>query len=1015
MYKSMKIKNLKNYGIPSYIVNIWINDYSSNLLPLQKDAVLNYGILNCGKKKEGRIQYAFTGRMDSRGRGNEDNNNLLVIAPPSSGKSFLGEMAVIAQAIHRKKIIYLVPFRALADEKYRHFKDLYSNCGLDIAISTRDRRENDYRIIRGNYKVAIMAYEKFNYFLLQYPQFLEDISLVMIDEVQMINNPKWGPLLKDILEQLLQRDLANLKIIALSAFVEGQDALLRWFPGRTLISYQRPIELRKGIVRKGIFKYITSKKKKIFQREVFFKPESVRDNCFGDYLLETVRYLISQNEPTLIFFATCADTRKWSKLLASQLEAPSAASAIKELKEMEETLSHDELLILLEKGIAYHNQDLSWEEINLVETYLKKGEIKIICATNTLAMGINLPFKNVIIALDKMHNDNEDYLSNYRTSLSRADIDNMAGRAGISSFGRLIFLAYSLLSETVYQNDYFNFYKNGNNQDGGLPCWYDIYQTAETIAPYCGSFYSYDLIENRLYLDKENGLLTFLLKIIVNYHFKTKEIKKYFKENDFFSLQNQIRSIDEKIDNYLNTLKENRLIKDNKKGILSPTPDGILIIAKRIKVETYLFLKTWMKYSNKGEINTLEILLLLSLSKDGKKLPLPFPQFYNNNDCKKYSYYSYQEKIYRNKFMQLVYAQGGENKKLFQDMLMLKKVKGDNGEGAITSENQLAFKKTLLLYDWIKGSKEIKTKTIEQKYDLYRGAIYRLGEGFSWLADSLAAIAESEGWKKGREEDLNTIISLSKRLIEGVEEEGLNLIRLYIPGLNRYYINKLLEEGHKDENCLKELSEEQLSKVLPKRLVNRVQKRFALVLSSSSTKNDTPKTKNPPSMSCNLKPETLNLPAVSCISSPLPRRGRTKVGVSLNTNDQQLTINPPCNSQLASCTLQPILEIDQHRPDRIIFEGKEVELTPLAFSLLYLLAQNPKEVLIYDYLINTIWDGSRDATYTQITFHLSKIRRAVLKTLCHNKGNRKKVKEIFKVISRRGIMLNLAEDKLKIS
>ncbi|GAI69162.1 unnamed protein product, partial [marine sediment metagenome] len=102
-------------------------------------------------------------------------------------------------------------------------------------------------------------------------------------------------------------------------------------------------------------------------------------------------------------------------------------------------------------------------------------------------------------------------------------------------------------------------------------------------------------------------------------------------------------------------------------------------------------------------------------------------------------------------------------------------------------------------------------------------------------------------------------------------------------------------------------------------------------------------------------------------------------------------------------------------PDRIIFEGKEVKLTPLAFSMLYLLAQNPKGVLSYDYLIKTIWDGGSDATYTQVTFHLSKIRRAVLETISHNNKNMKKVKEIFKVVSRRGIMLNLAEDKLKIS
>lgn len=444
----MKIKSLKNYGIPSCILDIWEEHYPPYLLPVQEEAVRDYGVLN------------------DRG-----NNNLLVIAPPSSGKSFIGEMAAVAQAIHQRKIIYLVPLRSLVEEKYRHFKDLYSNCGIDIAMSTRDRREDDHRIIRGNYKMAVMAYEKFNYFLLQYPHFLDDISLVIIDEMQMINAPKWGPLLKEILEQLLQRNLATLKIIALSAFVEEQKALLKWFPAQLLISRKSPVELRKGIVRGGVFKYITSKKKNICQREVFFKPEAVRDNCFEDYLLETVRYLVNQDGPTLVFFATCADTRKYSRWLACRLESPAASSAIGELKEMEETLSREELLELLEKGIAYHNQDLSWEERNLVETYLKKGEIKIVCATNTLAMGINLPFKNVILALDKMHNDNEDYLSNYRTSLSFADIENMGGRAGNilnlenigkskgrnsirnrGEFGRVIFLAYSPISETAYQN-----------------------------------------------------------------------------------------------------------------------------------------------------------------------------------------------------------------------------------------------------------------------------------------------------------------------------------------------------------------------------------------------------------------------------------------------------------------------------------------------------------------------------------------------------------------------------------
>ena len=76
----MKLKNLKNYGIPSYIVDIWEKYYSPYLLPLQEDAVRNYGILNCDQ-------------------------NLLVIAPTSSEKSFIGEMAALSQVIDHKKII----------------------------------------------------------------------------------------------------------------------------------------------------------------------------------------------------------------------------------------------------------------------------------------------------------------------------------------------------------------------------------------------------------------------------------------------------------------------------------------------------------------------------------------------------------------------------------------------------------------------------------------------------------------------------------------------------------------------------------------------------------------------------------------------------------------------------------------------------------------------------------------------------------------------------------------------
>jgi len=958
MYQPMKIKNLKNYDIPSGILNIWEKDYPRHLLPIQEEAVRNYGILE------------------------DENQNLLVIAPTSSGKTFIGEMAAIAQVIHLQKTIYLVPLRALADEKYRHFKNLYSHYGIDMVISTRDRNEDDHNIISGDYDVAVMAYEKFNYFCLMCPRFLDIVSLVIIDEMQLINDSKWGPLLESMVNHIDKKN-KNIKIIALSAFIEGQDALARWFPGRTLISYQRPVELRKGIVRDGIFNYITSKKNKNCKKEIFFKPEALRDNCFEDYLLETVKYLIKQGETTLIFFATCAETQKWARWLALQLESPAASCALEELKEMEETLSRDELRETLGKGIAHYNQNLSWEEKNLIETYQKEGEIKVICATNIMTMGINLHFNNVIIALDKIYNDEGNYPPNYRTSLTFAAIENMGGRARILEFGRVIFLAHSLAFQNIYQNLYFKFLKDNN----------------------------YTHKANKQSINIDNDLLTYLLRLAVNINLNYEKLKSHIKKEEFVSLKSQSKfednnflsgywqfafnkaNISKRIEKALNILKVNRLIRINKNGVLSPTDRGILIAAKRIKVETFLFFKSWLKYCKKGDISILEILFLLALSPDGKALPIPFSQAIRD-DYKKGIYQDGGRKNYWNKLLHLIFEQDDEDKELFRDKILMKKEK----EETTSLEDYITLKKTHLLFDWVEGKKSV--KTIEEDYGLYRGCIYRLGEGFSWLADSLSAIAESVGWEKRINNDLNKIRMLSKRLVEGVQKEGLNLALLYIPGLSRYHIGRLIEEGYRDDDSLRDANEDELGQLLPRRLVQRIQKKM-------KEENNHRKMAKEKWM---IEGENCELESVI-----LPSPFKTTSTTSASHNLQPVSVGSPLITEKCKPISVTTLEIDRHRPDRIIFEGKEVKLTPLAFSLVYLLVQNPKEVLIYDYLLDTIWKENEDATYTQVTFHLSKIRRAVLEIICNNKRNRKKVKEIFKVISRRGIMLNLAKDKLKIN
>jgi len=937
----MKIRNLKNYGIPFYAANIWEKYYSRDLLPLQEEAVRNFGALDC-----------------------DDNNNLLVIAPPSSGKSFLGEMATIAHLTYQKKCIYLAPFRFYAEEKYSHFKNLYSACGAETIISTRNRQKDDSRIIQGDYKLVVMDFEKFNYFLLMYPKFLTDVSLVIIDEMQIIDDPRWGPLLEEMIDLLLKKDLENLRIIALSAHVENQDILLKWFPAHLLISYPQPVEMRKGVVREGVFKYTTSNEEKAFRREIFFKPDAVRDNCFEDYLLETVKYFIKKDEPTLIFFATPKETRQWAGWLASRLESPAAYCAIKELKGMEDTLSRKELQEVLGKGVAYHYPDLSWEEKNLVETHLKRGDVKIVCASTKYSIGINLPFKNIIIPFDKIHNHDGNYLHNNRTGLGFTDIQNMGRRAGNENFGRIIFLAYSLLSETIHQNTYSNF--TGNTK----------HKHKTTI---------------RRLVKEEESLLTFILRLSGKHKIKADEIKEYLKEgathlSGYWHFSFDKENIEKKIDKYLNILKQNKLIREIKGGILSPMANGILISALKIKVKTYLLFRNWVEYSKKGEISELEILLLLALSADGRALPIPFSQFYRDDDRKE-SYNRGFKVNYRKKLLHLVIKQRDEDKKLYRDKIMFNKIK----KGSVPLEDSLTFKKTLLLFDWIKGDKDI--ETIEQENGLYEDAIRVLGEGFSWLADNLAEIAENEGWGKSRKKDLNNIKILSKRLIGDVGEDGLNLSLLHIPGLNRDCIRRLVGAGYNNKQCLEKLSKEDLSKIIPDMLAERIKRRFSV--ENYKVKNGALQDDNPTEGT----------------------EGRHKVCPYRQDSNHRLTTNPSCNLQPETRNPKPVtvLEISLNRPDRIIFEGKKIEVTATEFSLIHLLAQHNRQVMSYESIVKKLWGARTEAIYTRIIQHIYKFRKNILNTIGNNQTNREKIRDILKVVPGRGVMLNVNDKELKIN
>ena len=239
-----------------------------------------------------------------------------------------------------------------------------------------------------------------------------------------------------------------------------------------------------------------------------------------------------------------------------------------------------------------------------------------------------------------------------------------------------------------------------------------------------------------------------------------------------------------------------------------------------------------------------------------------------------------------------------------------------------------------------------------------------------------------------RKEDLKKIQYLSRRLVEGVEEEGLKLSRLHIPGLTRSYIRRLVKEGYEDEECLKEVGKKGLGEVLPGRLVKRIQERIQEKIKEEKEEE---------------------------IRKKKERQEQELKGEKEKMKEKKKSVGESCYEKSGIYNLQTVLEIDKRRPDRIIFEGEKINLTAKEFSLIYLLAQNNDQVMTYKNLTDTVWKENENATYVQVTYHLSKIRRAILKAIGENKENKEKLKNIFKVISRRGVMLNLKKGKLKIN
>ena len=166
----------------------------------------------------------------------------LVCAPTASGKTLIATMA-IANTLDKGTCIYLVPLKALANEKYKEYKELLEKTEYKTIMSTGDIDSTSPHL--ANYDLLILTTEKLDSLIRHKVKWLSEIKTVIVDEIHLLNDQSRGPTLEIILTLLQQ--LIKPQIIGLSATIGNPQALADWLKAELVQDNWRPVELKQGI------------------------------------------------------------------------------------------------------------------------------------------------------------------------------------------------------------------------------------------------------------------------------------------------------------------------------------------------------------------------------------------------------------------------------------------------------------------------------------------------------------------------------------------------------------------------------------------------------------------------------------------------------------------------------------------------------------------------------------------------------------------------------------------------
>lgn len=934
---TVKISHLAAQGLPEKLLNAWQRRFGGDtLLPLQQEVVARTGLL--------------------RGE------SLLLIASTSAGKTFVAEMAAALHLEKRRRVIYLVPTKALAEEKFHAFHSQFAPMGWRVFCAIQERPESDRPVLSGAYDLVVAVYEKLKGFMVQHPEFLHNVGAVVVDEMQNLGDPTRGATLEFIMAKLAAAPYRP-QLIGLSAVLGNADEVAAAVGCRVWPFQGRPVELREGVfdLADNTYYYKSTETGQRGQERLGLdgrRWNDEPDEWYREGALGLAGWLAREaGEQVIVFVPSRGLSRRWARQLAEEALAPPARRTLEMVIGTEESYSRSLLGECLEAGVAFHNADLPFALRAAIEEGYNSGEIRVLVSTSTLAQGVNLMSRNVIQIPAMVEQDEWSGRPVYGM-LSRQIFRNQGGRAGrlghAPGYGRSIIVAAGSEERERLIREYIDtplepvppMLAKCERLDKFL---LDMVATGMMATPEKMKDFFLDAYSGQKVWVKETGTLDRMVREGLGRLEQGAMITRPMQ--DWWAAEDLGRPISVNHDVTHDTLTP--------QSAFLATGLGEAAAAAGIMPETARIFGMWLSEfqpkenlpddkTNRRLPTSLEVFLLAALTPDARQAPITmsFPE--------------------RQKARYWQEARGC----LVNDLDIRPKAflrRAMDKPGGATEQDELAAKKALLLDTWIT---DLPTLKIESKYETLAGSIHNISVYFLWLVQSLARAGESLGASQPLTQWLGR---LAERLYYGLPDEGVAWSRLRHPALHRHHILALLRNGWTRPADARESSIEDLTPI--------VGKHCALALTASL---------NPRAA---IEDLDIDRPAPSSPIQPIP--------------------SPPLPSFEEAPEITSLeviaLTLDASHPGEATVAGQRVYLPPLPWRMLWALMREPGQIVAYERLMAFVWEGAV-VEQQQISFHTRNLRRALAPLL----GNRL-ARDLITPRPGQGLVLNVAASQVHLT